>query len=331
MIRKLVFLHFLTFFIFNDAFSQEKYEDSMKSIIEKDFAQIKPQDFKYLVPYQTEKGMGYLNSKNNKTVVKPSYYKLDFAKPNLKGNYNNIAYFELNNETKEVKVYLQNWQIFEDSSVRHEPVRKGYTRGFYVVNNAIFSYSDTYSYCPDLFKYKEEYFAIAIKDKKYAVINPDGETRRNLNFEYSHLDKIDLGNETIWFKYKTPEGEEGFVDMNGEKKLVNDIISNSRSKIKGSFSFIDTEHSPEINYYGYSIESNDELCGVLDLITMTWLIRPQKAFKIDEINYTQDKSLGEKYNLGDRANLKFYFLVDDEKNQTSYYIDDKLRKYLPKK
>lgn len=331
MLRKLSLLPFFTFFIFNTVFSQEKYKDSIKSIIEKDFAQITSKDFKNLVPYETEKGMGYLNSKNNKTVVKPSYYQLDFAKPNIKGNYDNIAYFELNNETKEVKVYLQNWRIFDDSSIKDEPIRKGYSKGFYVVNNSIFSYSGSYSYCPYLFKYKNEYFAIAIKDKKYAVINPEGETRANLNFEYSNLDMINLGNDNIWFKYKALGGEEGFVNMNGEKKLINDIISNSSSKTRGYFSFIDTEHSTDVNYYGYSIEANDELYGVLDLITMNWLIRPQKAFKIEEINYTTDKSLGEKYNLEDRTNLKFYFLVHDDKNQTSYYIDDKLRKYLPKK
>src|ERR1700750_172773 len=112
MIRK---LSFLSLFIFSSAFSQEKYEDSIKNIIEKDFVNIKAMDFKNLVPYETENGMGYLNAKNNKIVVKPNYYKLDFAKPNLRGNYDNIAYFEINRTTKKMEVFLQNWQIFEDS------------------------------------------------------------------------------------------------------------------------------------------------------------------------------------------------------------------------
>jgi hypothetical protein len=329
MYRKLSLLLFFIF-IYNSTFSQEKYEDSIKKVIEKDFINLKAMDFKNLVPYETEKGMGYLNSKNNKIAVLPNYYKLDFAKPNLRGNYNDIAYFEINNKTKEMEVFLQNWQIFEDSPTKN-PIKKSYSKGFYVVNNSIFSFSDSYTYCPYLFKYKNEDFAVAIKDDKYAVIKANGEILKNLDFEYSHLDLINIGNDNIWFKYKTVGGEQGFINMDGEKKLINDVISNSRSQTEGYFSFIDTEHSIKRKYYGYSIESNEELYGVLDLLTMNWLIKPQKIFKIDEINYATDKDLGEKYDLEDRKKLKFYFLVRDEKKEISYYIDDKLKKYLPKK
>lgn len=327
MIRK---LSLLPFFICSATFSQQKYEDSIKNIIEKDFVSIKAMDFKNLVPYQTEKGMGYLNSKNNRTVVKPNYYQLDFAKPNLRGNYNNVAYFEINSITKKMEVFLQNWQIFEDSPTRG-PIKKDYAKGFYVANNSIFSFSHTYSYCPQLFKYRNEDFAIAIKDNTYAVINPDGETLKNLDFKYSDLDLINIGNDNIWFKYKTLGGEVGFVNMNGEKKLINDIISNSRSQTEGYFSFVDSEHSTRRKYYGYSIESNGESYGVLDLLTMTWLIKPQKLFKIEEINYATDQNLLDKYDVADRKNLKFYFLVRDKDKETSYYIDDQLKKYVSKK
>ncbi|SMC38841.1 hypothetical protein [Chryseobacterium sp. YR221] len=329
MTRKLSLLPFFIL-ICSSTFSQEKYEDSIKNIIKKDFVNIKTTDFKNLVPYETEKGMGYLNSKNNKIVVLPNYYQLDFAKPNLRGNYNNIAYFEINNNTKEMEVSLQNWEIFENSSTKN-PIRKEYSKGFYVVNNAIFSFSGTYTYCPQLFKYKNEDFAIAIKENRYAVIKPSGETLKNLDFDYSHLDLVYVGNDKIWFKYKTTEGEQGFIDMGGEKKLINDIISNSRSQTEGYFAFIDSEHSIKRKYYGYSIESNDELYGVLDLLTMNWLIRPQKIFKIEEINYSTDKDLGEGYNVEDRKNLKFYFLVREGEGEASYYIDDKLKKFIPKR
>lgn len=328
MLRK---LSLLPLFIFSSAFSQEKYEDSIQKIIEKDFAHITPSDFKNLVPYETEKGMGYVNSSNNKTVVKPSYYQLDFAKPNIKGNYNNTAYFELNTVTKDIQIFLERWQIFEDNYRREEPIKKAYSKGFYVASNSIFSYSDTYSSCPDLFKYKNEDFAIARKDEKYAVINPSGETLPNLDFEYLKLELIPVGDDNICFKYKNIKGEEGFINMKGKKKLVNSIISNSTSKTEGYFSFVDTEHSEHRKYYGYSVEYNDELSGILDLTTMTWVIKPQKALKIEEINFTTDKNLSKKYSLEDRKNLKFYFLVRDEKKEISYYIDDKLKKYFPKK
>ncbi|OUD28161.1 hypothetical protein, partial [Flavobacterium sp. FPG59] len=143
MIKKLSLLPFFIF-IFNSTFSQEKYEDSIKEIIKKDFALIKPADLKNLVPFATENGMGYLNSKNNKIVVKPNYYKLDFAKPNLRGDYNTVAYFEINNKTKEVEVFLQNWEIFENSLTKNPPSQTD-SNGFYLVNNEIISFSNTYT------------------------------------------------------------------------------------------------------------------------------------------------------------------------------------------
>lgn len=330
MIKKLSLLPFFIF-IFSSSFSQEAYLDSIKKIIEKDFAQIKPADFKKLVPYKTEEGTGYLNSSNNKKMVRPDYYELDFAKPNVRGNYNNVAYFEIDSKTNEIQIFLQNWEIFQAFPSENKPISKGYSKGFHVVNNAIFSYSESYSYCPNLFKYKGENFAVAIKNDKYAVINPDGETLTNLGFDYSDLDLINLGNDDIFFKYKTTNGELGFITMKGEKHLVNDVISNSSRQTQGYFSFIDSEHSVKRNYYGYSIESNDELSGVLDLMTMKWIIKPQKAFKIEEINYTTDENLSDTNRIEDRKNLKFYFLVRDKKNENAYYIDSKMRKYLPKK
>ena len=316
-------------FIANAAFSQGKYEDSIRNIIKKDFIRIEPKDFKNLVPYEGKKGKGYLNKVTHKTVLKPSYYDLDLPKPTLKGNYNDVAYFEIDPETKDIKVFIQNWRIFEESRDYQGPIKKGYARGFHVVNNVIFSYSDTYTYCPNLFRYKDRDFAIAIKDKKYAVIDPDGETLPHLGFEYSDLVLYTIGNDNVCFRYKTLQGEEGFINMEGQKSLVNDIISNSRSQTRGYFSFIDTENSVTINYYGYIIETNEELYGVLDLTTMNWVIRPQKALKIVDINYSTDKKLNGKYDLEDRKDLQFYFEVLDEKKQRSYYIDEKLKKYLP--
>ncbi|MEO7977131.1 hypothetical protein [Flavobacterium sp.] len=329
MIRKLPLLSLLGFLFCSTAFSQEKYLDSVKAVIEKDFARIKLEDFQYLVPFENRKGAGYFNSKSNKAVLKPKYHKLDFAKPNLKGNFDNTAFFEIDGRTKEVKVYLQQWRIFDDNSEYHEPISKGYSRGFYVVNNKIFSYSGIYTYCPYLFKYKNRNFAIALKDGKKAVINEDGETGSNLGFDYLALEMVNLGNDIIWFKYKNSAGEEGFINMDGEKKLVNDIISGSNSSTQGNFSFIDTERSLRINYYGYSVEYNDELSGVLDMLKMQWVIRPQKKLEIIAINYTTQKMQGDEVTVENRAGLKFYFNVRDQKKQTEYYIDDKLKTYMP--
>jgi hypothetical protein len=318
------------FFIINSAFCQDKYADSIKSIITADFAGIQIKDFKNLIPFKTEEGTGYVHAKTKKIMLKPSYYELDFAKPNLKGNYNNVIYFEINSQTKDIKVDYQNWQLFGSQYRDEAAISKAYAKGFYAAGNKIYNYSNIYSYCPALFKYKNEYFAIAEINKQYAVINSDGDALKNLQFDYSSLKMIRLENDVIWFKYKTTAGEEGFINMDGEKKLVNEIISNSRTQTNGSFNYIDTEHSIDINYYGYGVESNDEFSGVIDFTTMSWLIKPQKNLKIEAVNYTAETTVSDKFTIEDRKKLKFYFLVNDEKNNTSYYIDESLKKYLPK-
>lgn len=319
-------------FVFSFSYSQEKYEDSIKKIIEKDFALIKPQDFKYLVPFNAETGMGYLNSKTNKVVVKPTYYSLDFFKPNLKAYYKDFMYFEIDHKTKEITVSWNNVGLTQDDP---DPDTKDNSeKGFTIQNNLIYSYSNIYSYRPQLFKYKNDPLAIATIAKKMAIINAKGETLKNLDFNYSNLEIIDIGNDNIWFKYKTLDNKEGFISINGEKSLVNNIISNSNSKTSQFYTLKDTYNGTKGNYYGYSIESSDKLWGVLDLITMTWVIKPQKTFKIDEINYSTDYDLQQKPNLADRNKLKFYFLVHDgiEYYQSDqYYIDEKFKKYVLKK
>lgn len=84
MIRKLFFVVLL---IFNFGFFQENYNDSIKKVIEKDFVNIKIQDFKNLIFFYFFEGIGFLNVINNKIVLKFIYFDLDFFKLNIKGRY----------------------------------------------------------------------------------------------------------------------------------------------------------------------------------------------------------------------------------------------------
>ncbi|OXA84941.1 hypothetical protein [Flavobacterium hercynium] len=330
MIKKLSFTVLL---IFNFAFSQGNYNDSIKKVIEKDFAKIGIAEFKNLVPFHTFKGMGYLNSKDNKVVVKPTYSNLDFSKPNLKGRYKQI-FFEIDSKTKDVKIFDDNFRIMGMGSDSSESNKKdsSISQGFSVDidNNKIYSYSSSYSSEPYLFLYKKNYYAIVEKDGKYAVVRRNGETLENLGFEYTALKKYDIGNNIVWFKYKTKDNQEGFVNINGEKRVVNNLIKDSNNRIQGFFDFIDTKSSITTKYYGYSIEYNDKLYGVFDLINMDWLIKPQKKFKIIDINYSVEEPLSEKYDLNDRKKLKFYFLIGDGDKAKDYYIDSEFTKYIPK-
>lgn len=333
MIRKLSFAALL---IFNVTFSQGNYNDSIKKIIEKDFAEIETTEFKNLVPFHTSEGMGYLNSIDNKVVLKPTYSSLDFSKPNLKGRYASV-FFEIDSKSKEIKIFDDNFMIMgmglgsgsSEENKKDSSVSKGFTVD--IDNNKIYSYSSSYSSEPYLFLYKKNYYAIVEKDGKYAVVRRNGEPLKNLDFDYFSLVKYDIGNDETWFKYKTIANEEGFVSINGEKRLVNNLIKDGRGRTEGFFNFIDTESSITTKYYGYSIESNNELYGVFDLINMEWLIKPQKKFKIIDLDYSAQEPLSENYDLNDRKKLKLYFLISDGDQTKEYYVNSKFTKYSPKK
>lgn len=330
--NKIVFFSLL---FLNSIYSQEKYNDSIKKIIEDDFSKIDNNIIRNLIPFHTDRGVGFINPITNEVVLNPTYSELDFFKPNLKGRYNHNIFFEINGKTKEVSVFSDNSGLM-DSDYRpseNETVTKtnNSKKGFILDNESkIESYSNTYSSKPYLFKFKNNYYAIAYKDSKYGIITPNGESLKNLDFGYSELETFYV-NEDInvyWFKYKTHNNEQGFINLKGEKKLTNKIISKSNSKKEGYFYFIDKSHP--INYYGYSIESNDEMSGVLDLTNMTWLIQPQDKFKIVDLNYSTERDLDSKCNLNDRKKLKLYFFVYENNREIPYYVDKNLRKYLPK-
>jgi hypothetical protein len=63
-----------------------------------------------------------------------------------------------------------------------------------------------------------------------------------------------------------------------KKSLINAVIPIVAVKLHN---FTHQRHvfKTKGNYYGYSIEANSELSGILDLTKMKWIIEPQKAFK----------------------------------------------------
>jgi hypothetical protein len=320
-------LFLLIILIYHCSFSQGKVQDSIKKIIEKDFANVQTKDLKDLVPYYGETGMGFIDGKNKKIIIPPNYYKLDFFKPNLQGYYTDYMYFEIDSKTKAIAVSYD-----ETSPTMSQPLsmKAENQNGFTVKNGFIDSYSQIYSFPPELFKYKNEYLAKAIIKGKSGVINAKGETLKNLDFDYRQLHIVDIGNDAIWFKYRTDKNEQGFISITGEKSLINGIIPNSRSETSQLYSSKETYSQTKGNYYGYSIEANSELSGILDLTKMKWIIEPQKAFKILEIHYATDAALSTNFDIQDRKKLKFYFLVQKEGRAKKYYIDMKGNEYIPK-
>jgi hypothetical protein len=324
--------------------AQDASLDKIKKNIEKDFLLISKKDFPNLVPYITDNGDGYINATTQKVVLKPTYSELDFFKPNLRGIYNNDTFFEINAETKEVKVFANTGEVTKMGNYETyvEKVFKDNSQmGFKLdATSELYSYSAIYTSKPSLFKYKETYFAIAEKGGKFGIIQRSGETLTNLDFVYSELEYFSKNDITgnIWFKFKNINNEIGLINILGEKKLVNEIIPNS-SSIERDYSYFIDKYT-EVEFYGYSIQTSDKMSGVLDLQTMEWLIKPQKELQIMSINYSTAEALNPTYSLSDKTKLKFYFRAHKRgiakvygANKVipyHYYIDEKLKKYVPK-
>jgi hypothetical protein len=322
------FLHLFVLFFCNFAFSQDQFLDSIRTIIKKDFEKVQVKDFKNLVPFDTQKGTGFLNSKNNKIVVPDNYYKLDFARPNIKGNGGNY-FFEIDAVTKDVRVFYDESRLFEDSYSERNKMN-GAEKGFVLDNNnRISSYSFIYKTEPYVFKFKNEYYGLVTTNQGKMVVKPNGDFPVNFDTVFAKLDMLNVADDIIWFKYQAKNGEQGLVNMNGEKKMINQISVESRSKLDDYFYFIDTDRSIKINYYGYSIERTDDSWGILDLVEMKWVIEPQKKFQIDQINYAVQKPLNKDFSISDRNNLKFYFLINNNDGSRPYFIDKKFKKYWP--
>lgn len=312
--------------------AQEVNEGEVQRIIEKDFATISKSQLKRLVPYYDDKDhAGFIDSKTRKVIVPAKYYELDFFKPNLKGNYNGIYLFEYNPDTKKTVIHLDSetqLQLSDNNSTRKN-TKTSEINGFTLTDDKkMKNYSVSYSsFSDDIFFYNNKYYGIAYKNKKYGIVDEDGNPLDGFDFNYNRLDLNTYSKEqNFWFRFMDNDGDSGYINLKGEKKFVNEFNAQYQSK---TWTSIYCANASETFYYdGLAIENSDKgTVGILDLRDMKWIAKSTEKRRIVEINYSSDKK-GEDNTL-DEKNSKLYFLMYDNEKESKYYVDKDLKEYKP--
>lgn len=125
------------------------------------------------------------------------------------------------------------------------------------------------------------YYAILHKEKEDVIINQEGIEQETLR--YKKMIAMEYKNKEEKLIYVEDfEGKKGFVTLSGRKILYGELMNR-----------------PINDKFGYSVqvkekredENNIAETGVLDLTTQTWLIAPQKKYRIYEILYTSTKEI----------------------------------------
>jgi len=166
----------------------------------------------------------------------------------------------------------------------------------------------------DPIMYNDKWYALVTlksSDKK-AIIDQDGNPLQNFDFKYKSLELLHRGykgedNNQYWFYFEDEIGNNGFINLEGDTKLKNELLSSYHSG------------SREYNY-PYYIQENTEKLGVLDLRTLTWTIKPQTEFRsfndFVKVVISDD-------------DITHYVVVSD--NDDKYLIDMNKKVYKPKK
>lgn len=325
----------VVFFVLSISISnaQEVSETDVQKIIEKDFSNISKSQLKRLVPYYDNNDhAGFIDYKTREVIVSAKYYELDFFKPNLKGNYNGIYLFEYNPESKKIEMHLDSeTQLQLDNNNIQKNDITSEMNGFSLTDDKkVKNYSKSYSsFSENIFFYQNKYYGIAYKNKKYGIVDEDGNPLNGFDFNYDRLELNTYSKEpNIWFRYINNDGESGYTNLKGDKKFVNEFNAKYQPK---TWTDIYCANASETFYYnGFSIENSDTgTVGVLDLINMKWIVKSTTTKKIVELNYSSDKKIED--NKFDTKDIKLYILMYDNERESRYYIDENLVEYKPAK
>jgi len=172
----------------------------------------------------------------------------------------------------------------------------------------IATYSNIYHKIDKPVMYNGKWYAVVTSGNwKRGIIDQDGNTLPNFDFQYNSLflltDYKGENNNQHWFYFEDAAKNKGFINLEGETKLKNELLS-----------------SCSIKDYPYSLQSGGGKSGVFDLRTLTWTIEPQTEFK----NFERVLKIGQSYDA-----ITYYIVVSD--GEEKYLIDINKNIYKPKK
>ncbi|MBF4472706.1 hypothetical protein [Flavobacterium sp. HJJ] len=285
-----------------------------------------------VLTYKINGKIGFVDAVTNKKLLNPTSNLQDVTlfKPNMKGLYKKLYNFEISGDTFNINVEkLTNEELFP--SIRgmqseRETIEvidsKGGFKGFTVdVNGKLTSYSNLYYDKVSPFLFEGKYYAMATKqtgpDEYFGgIIDTDGVPLPHFNFIHKCLTLINYENDDIWFTEGLCRGLKGsFISFKGKVKFKDELVGS-------------TNYSNNIFEYNHNHSDDWEVNGILDVYNMEWVMKPQTAIKIQGLGYTSKKQLDES-KLEERPNANVYFLVEEGKKE--YFMDFKMKKYLPVK
>ncbi|MGJ1388758.1 hypothetical protein ACR78F_00190 [Sphingobacterium spiritivorum] len=297
------------------------------------FAKADKKNLSNVIPYIIDGKTGFIDAKTKKIILKPTdkISEVSLFNPIMTGKYGSEFKFSVSqngNVRIEHVIPLENMlamEVPDRDKIELISAKTGY-KGFKVDKNGkLIAYSDLYHaqsyhfFNVQPFLHKGQYYAIVTKktgpDEYYdGIIDTAGNTLAQFNFKHHGIDKIDfLSNEDdIWFSTPIRNFKGSLISFNGHVKLKDELVGSLYN-----------------HAFNYNLNSNlnHSKTGILDLNSLTWVIKPQSKYEIINIAYTSSISVNDK-SAEDRKNVRILFEVK-EGNKT-YFIDLKQQKYLPK-
>jgi hypothetical protein len=190
-------------------------------------------------------------------------------------------------------------------------------------------YSDGRSKYVYPFKYKGKYYAVAIKEmpdkqRKYGVIDTEGNSLPGFDFIHESITRngFATNEDDVWFIIN---GDQNYsCEKLLEKAFFKNI--NGAEKLKGELA-----NFPTGNFFGLGANVTGCLTfsGVLDVLKMEWIVKPQTIHPITTLDYTS-KILLDVNNVLERPQATIYAQIFD--GHSTYYMDLNLKnKYIPSK
>lgn len=167
--------------------------------------------------------------------------------------------------------------------------------------------------------YNGKYYAIVHKEDEDILIDQKGVEQDAFRFkEMKSVEYKNNGEELFYVEDK--QGKKGFITLSGRKILYGKLISSIYND--------NLEYS--IQEDGNNQLNKITTSGVLDLTTQTWLIKPQKEYKIYRVLYATTEEI-EKRKAENRDKAQVFFLTTDKKGKKHFVLDKNGNPILPKK
>ncbi|MFT4762234.1 MAG: hypothetical protein ACI9LN_004218 [Saprospiraceae bacterium] len=307
----------------------QKFEE-----IESDFRFLKTEEIANLIPFKYKNKWGYMDKENRKVLVNAKYESLSFPGFCLKVELTKNNFLVVN-DTGRVKIIQPSRQRFPPpppAGLFNKPAQVDSTDGFlgFRVNekgrishiSRIYDNAETFSFEdlgydePEIPVYgpydiEGKLFALVQKNDKWGLINEKGEEHSILGFKFEVMIGLDdFKGKEHWFYVEGFDKIRGFINVKGEKKFYGEFQNNPFDK------WI---------HLGVSILKNENSNGLLDLITMEWLIKPVKE-QIKDVQYSHRGNCFMPPKM--RPNIEeFYILVLDE-NGNEFFIGKNGIKYI---